>query len=164
MNDAKQGAVPTAPQSLTLLCDYIAYYAPHTADCMSRVPFALQRGFNKRDCDCTLRAAKEHVRIVRESTAQLLAERDALLVELAACRGALERAMAVLIPMVDVGQRRLNGGPYCIHVEGDGFCGRAEPWDGHHLGDKADWPGHPFTDGEWLAEAALSRAAKREEG
>jgi hypothetical protein len=38
--------------------------------------------------------------------------------------------------MYDAVQHRLNGGPYCYHVDEDRkYCGRAQRWDGHGLKD-----------------------------
>jgi hypothetical protein len=36
-----------------------------------------------------------------------------------------------LRPKIDEVQLRMNGGPYCYHVEQGRYCGRAERWDGH---------------------------------
>lgn len=37
----------------------------------------------------------------------------------------------LLIPLMDLGQYRLNGGSYCMHVMDGRFCGRGEAWAGH---------------------------------
>ncbi len=42
-----------------------------------------------------------------------------------------EIIVAKLMPLVDEGQRALNNGSYCYHVERGRYCGRAETWAGH---------------------------------
>ena len=34
-------------------------------------------------------------------------------------------------PVIDEGQRRLNDGSYCFHIENGRYCGRADFWAGH---------------------------------
>jgi hypothetical protein len=100
----------------------------------------------------------DHVDLIRANAELATLSTDSVAL-IASLRQELSRAHALLIPMVDIGQRRLNGGPYCVHVEGDGFCGRAKAWAGHS-DTPEDWPGHPFVDGEWLAQLAIDEQTR----
>lgn len=51
----------------------------------------------------------------------------------------------LIIPLMDLGQYRLNSGSYCMHVMDGKFCGRSQEWPGHISG--REHPHHPFVPG-----------------
>ena len=79
-----------------------------------------------QECRVTLAHAAVFIRTREKMHPVGIEQYDELLVR-------LQRLIKETVqPEIDEGQRQLNEGSYCFHIEEDGrYCGRAQGWAGH---------------------------------